>query len=239
MPGNKTNYFNCVLRSKRTKANERRVSRSIKKVLRKTFLIDSLKDNVVICNRCRHLCRKNSGQPVICARTHQPQHNESSTKTQSSPQSISLPLPSTSKSHAYCCICKKSGSRLVVISQLCKTTAFVEHNVILPPGNRCCSQHLQDGILTEDAAKQLQLTKSSYVNRTYILDMLQRMRELCKKTETCRLDFENAVSLIETDYCSLVGLSKQSFDELRKEVEPYLKNTPAKSITMSLAYIPL
>jgi hypothetical protein len=49
MPGNKTNYFNGVLCSKRTKANERRgVSRAIKKVLRKTFLIDSFKDNVVI-----------------------------------------------------------------------------------------------------------------------------------------------------------------------------------------------
>lgn len=236
MPGNKTNYFNCVLCSKRTKANERReVSRAIKKVLRKTFLIDSFKDNAVICNRCRHLCHKNSGQPVVCARTHQPHQNESSTKTQSSPPSISLPIPSTSKSHAYCCICKKSGSRLVVISQLCRTTAFVEQNVILPPGNRCCSQHLQDGILTEDAAKQLQLTESSFVNRTYILDMLQRMRELCKKNETCRLDFENAGSLSETDYCSLVGLSKQFFDELSKEVEPYLKNTPARSIRMSLA----
>ena len=90
MPGNKTNYFNCVLCSKRTKANERReASRAIKKVLRKTILIDSFKDNVVICNRCRHLCRKNSGQPVVCARIHQPRQNESSTKTQSSPPSIS------------------------------------------------------------------------------------------------------------------------------------------------------
>jgi hypothetical protein len=58
--------------------------------------------------------------------------------------------------------------------------------------------------------------------------MLQRMRELCKKNETCRLDFENAGSLSETDYCSLVGLSKQFFDELSKEVESYLKNTPAR-----------
>jgi hypothetical protein len=70
------------------------------------------------------------------------------------------------------------------------------------------------------------MLKSSYVNRTYILDMLQRMRELCEKNETCRLDFENAGSLSETYYCSLVGLSKQFFDELSKEVEPYLKNTP-------------
>ena len=65
--------------------------------------------------------------------------------------------------------------------------------------------------------------------------MLQRMIELCKKNKACRLDFENAGSLSETDYCSLVGLSKQSFDELSKEVEPYLKNTPARSIRMSLA----
>jgi hypothetical protein len=86
---------------------------------------------------------------------------------------------------------------------------------------------LQDGSLTEDAAKQLQLTESSFVNRIYILDMLQRMRELCKKNETCRLDFENAGSLSEIDYCSLVGLIKQYFDELSNEVEPYLKNTPS------------
>jgi hypothetical protein len=94
---------------------------------------------------------------------------------------------------------------------------------------------LQDGSLTEDAAKQLQLTEFSFVNRIYILDMLQRMRELCKKNETCRLDFENAGSLSEIDYCSLVGLSKQYFDELSNEVEPYLKNTPSRSIRMSLA----
>ena len=85
-------------------------------------------------------------------------------------------------------------------------------------------------MLTEEAATQLQLTESSFVNRTYMLDMLQRMRELCKKNETCRLDFENAGSLSETDYCSLVGLSKQLFDELSKEVEPYHKNTSARSI---------
>jgi hypothetical protein len=48
------------------------------------------------------------------------------------------------------------------------------------------------------------------------------------KNETCRLDFENTGSLSETDYCSLVGLSKQFFDELSKEVEPYRKNTPAR-----------
>ena len=36
MPGNKTNYFNCVVCSKRTKAIERReVSRAIKQFLRK------------------------------------------------------------------------------------------------------------------------------------------------------------------------------------------------------------
>jgi hypothetical protein len=29
---------------------------------------------------------------------------------------------------------------------------------------------LQDGILTEEAAKQLQLTEASFVNRTYMID---------------------------------------------------------------------
>jgi hypothetical protein len=99
------------------------------------------------------------------------------------------------------------------------------------PSCKCCEQHLLPGgsitfcstkavvlhnceITTslEDAAKQLQLTESSFVNRTYILNMLQRMRDLCEKNETCRLDFEKTGSLSETDYCSLVGLSKQFFE---------------------------
>jgi hypothetical protein len=52
---------------------------------------------------------------------------------------------------------------------------------------------------------------------------------------TCDFEIEKTGSLSETDYCSLVGLSKQFFDELSKEVEPYRKNTPARSIRISLA----
>jgi hypothetical protein len=66
---------------------------------------------------------------------------------------------------------------------------------------------LQDGILTEEAAKQLQLTESSFVNRTYILDMLQRMRELCKKNETfailCTSEKSVFFTLFQKKKCAL------------------------------------
>uniref|UniRef100_A0A8W8IHS3 DDE Tnp4 domain-containing protein n=1 Tax=Magallana gigas TaxID=29159 RepID=A0A8W8IHS3_MAGGI len=51
MPGHKTEYFNCVLCSKRTKPKERRhIDKSIRKYLKKKFLLEG-KENSVICKK--------------------------------------------------------------------------------------------------------------------------------------------------------------------------------------------
>ena len=121
MPGSTINYYNCIICSKRTKAHERRgISTAVKKVLRKNFLLDSFKDSDVICNKCRHLCRKNFVQPQVTAQIQKPHQNEVNTKPQFSPPSITLPIPSTSKSHAYCCICKfKISSNFTAMQNRC------------------------------------------------------------------------------------------------------------------------
>lgn len=74
-----------------------------------------------------------------------------------SPPSVSLHTASTAKSHPYCCVYKKPGPKLVVVSKENRTAVFVEKN-------GCCPAQLHDGKFTNtsDAAKQLQTTENSY-----------------------------------------------------------------------------
>lgn len=244
MPGHKKDYFLCILCSKRTKPSDRRkINQNIRKYLRRKFLIEAPSENSVICNRCRHVYRtetQGTKRSDVC--THVPctsvlssEDQNKQKRSMSSPPSVSLPLASTAKSHAYCCVCKKPGPKLVVVAAESRTAVFVEKNILIPPGNRCCPAHLHDGMFTSDAVKQLQTTENSFVNRTTITDLLQQMRLLCQRNEKQCLDFDDAKALTDTDYKSLLGITKANFRELCDSVEGLIKNTPARSLTTSVA----
>ena len=151
---------------KKNKPNHRRaVNKDIKKYLRRKFLIEA-SENSVICNKCRHVYRTETGKtnvyaPVRCASTTTSDDCSSNKKTFSSPPSVSLALASTAKSHAYCCVCNKPGPKLVVVPTESRTNVFVDKNIPIPPGNRCCPVHLDNdsGMFTWDAVQQLKILK--------------------------------------------------------------------------------
>lgn len=219
MPGHKKDYFLCILCSKRTKLSDRRkINQNIRKYLRRKFLIEAPSENSVICNRCRHVYRtetQGTKRSDVC--THVPctsvlpsEDQNKQKRSMSSPPSVSLPLASTAKSRAYCCVCKKPVPKLVVVAAESRTAVFVEKNILIPPGNRCCPVPLHDGMFTSNAVKQLQTTENSFVNRTTITDLLQQMRLLCQRNEKQCLDFDDAKALTDTDYKSLLGITKTS-----------------------------
>lgn len=144
MPGHKTEYFNCVLCSKRTKPKERRhIDNSIRKYLRKKFLLEG-KENSVICSKCRNIYyrEKSCHKPTETQQSRSLSSQTSDLGQLYSPPTVSLQLQSTAKTHAYCIVCKKPGPELVVISSECRTAVFVQRIVLIPSGNRCCPAHI-------------------------------------------------------------------------------------------------
>lgn len=238
MPGDVRLYFKCVLCSKRTKPYERRrVNKEVRKFLRTKFLTDST-ENDIICNKCRH---KYSEKTVTKQHNAVTNHNDGfqppvkKSRLPSSPPSVSLPVPSTSKSHAYCFLCKRAGPKLIVVSSECRTSVFVSDNILIPAGSRCCPGHIIDGTLKSESLQKLKTTDHAFVNRTEILDMLQRMRAICQKQHNIRLDFDDSKSLSDSDYMSLIGLSKDNFKNMCDSTGHLIKNTSARSPRTSMA----
>ncbi|CAC5423661.1 unnamed protein product [Mytilus coruscus] len=228
----KSNYFKCVLCSKCTKPKERAtVNKDITKYLRRKFLIEA-KNGDIICNKCRHIFRKERDQKVLpCVKTSK---SSSQTTATFSPPSVSLKIPSTSKSNAYCCICKKPGPKLIVISPDVRTATYVDNNILIPSGNRCCPSHICEGHLNDDALCRIKTTDESFVNRTYLLEIMNKMRKKIRESASRRLNFDDS-NLSEPDYITMTGLSKINFSEVCSTLSKYLKNTPARTITTTVA----
>lgn len=151
---------------------------------------------------------------------------------QTSPPSIHLPISSTVKSHAYCFICKRPGPKLVVMPSESRLSVFVEKNILIAEGNRCCPNHLKDGILTPEALQNLKTTDHIFLNKHSVLDLLGKMRQTNKSH---RLNFDSSDDLRDEDYISRTGLSKENFHIQFETVHHLIKNTPSRSSKTTLA----
>ncbi|CAG2202159.1 unnamed protein product [Mytilus edulis] len=176
----KSNYFKCVLCSKCTKPKERA----------------TVNKDITKCHKV-----------LSCVKTSK---SSSQTTATFSPPLVSLKIPSTSKSHAYCCICKKPGPKLIVISPDVRTATYVDNNILIPSGNRCCLNHICDGHLNDDALCRIKTTDESFVNRTYLLEIMNKMRKKIRESASRRLNFDDSY-LSEPDYITMTGLSKINF----------------------------
>ena len=124
---------------------------------------------------------------------------------------------------------------MVVVSPACRTAVFVEHNVPIPSGNRCCPAHIKDGRFKCAAICQIPTTEHTLVNRTAIVGLLQQMGALCRRNEKSHLDFDDSHSLTDTEHKTLLGLSKDNFHTVCDNVKDHVKETPSRSLQKSVA----
>ncbi|CAC5379472.1 unnamed protein product [Mytilus coruscus] len=144
--------FKCILCEKRTKPGKRRplcgeANKNLRNFLSKSFLVLS-NDDDLICDTCRRkYYREEQAQvntPTVLTtdtNTNDPDFMPTSAPKRaklSSPLSISLPISSTIKGHAQCCLCKKRGPKRMVVPQEARFNTFLEKNIIIPAGSRCC-----------------------------------------------------------------------------------------------------
>ncbi|CAG2245126.1 unnamed protein product [Mytilus edulis] len=241
MPGSGPKSHPCVLCNKRTKPHERRsINKSVAKYLKKNFLITHKQEDK-ICNTCRHkyYVKETRPSPVVQHllsddEDYVPPAKRRSTVL-SSPPSVSLSIPSTSKSHSYCFICKKPGPKLIVVPSQARFSTFLKKEVIIPAGCRCCPGHLTEDTFTEDAISKINCTNDNVIlNRSTIMDLLKKLRYTALQNEQSRIDFDTDKVLSDSDFINLTGINKDNFNDLHSYIKTLVRNTPTRSTRTSL-----
>lgn len=239
-------FYAFILCNKRTKPGERRrVCHSLSRFLAKNFLVEP-KSEDVICDKCRrrHYRQKeqNTSKTVNCTEfcesdddytppTSKPRRDNNL----SSPPSVRLSIPSTSKTHSYCFLCKKPGHKLINVPSKARFSTFLHNEIIIPAGSRCCPVHLQVDSFTSEAISTMKCTNNNVIlNRTTIVNLLKNLRDAALCNEKSRINFDDEKILSETDYLNLTGLRKEDFIDLHTYTENAIRNTPARSTRTSL-----
>ena len=73
--------------------------------------------------------------------------NTSSSNINKSESSVTLKIRRTSESHSNCFLCK-SKNNLQDVALKARCEAFIQTNIMIPSGARCCRTHLLDDLLT-------------------------------------------------------------------------------------------
>ena len=211
-------------------------------ISKKKYGIETKGDDF-ICNRCRHnfyADKKPKENPYETQTAkgegddYVPPHPQPRSTVISSPPSVSLKIPSTSKSHNYCFICKRPGPKLIVVTSDTRLQTFVQHNILVPAGCRCCPNHINNEQFIEEAIVNLPTTETAFVNRSMVINLLNKMREIITTQQKAKFDFESMLFLYDSDCINITGLNKSNFNELSNCIKPYIRNTPARSYKMAL-----
>ena len=195
-------YGCCVKRQLKGKL-KRDVSKKLKKVLEEKGI--EVNEKSQICNQCR------------LSKTHVKLHVQPCTKVKANQASVSLPFVSAGKSNSKCAFCNsKTGLR--VIPKEARTDAFTIFSILVPVGCKCSPKHLigknmnpNQTINTMSYRKQ-----HSPLTSEEITDLLSRLKSRAiLSSMRGKIDFD---VICEEDHHSLLGISKDSFNDLTSSI---------------------
>ncbi|XP_062598202.1 uncharacterized protein LOC134259614 [Saccostrea cucullata] len=218
--------YSCVTCHKRIKKSERRPvtgsqNKALRQFLSKTFVTD-LCDADVVCNKCRQLYYSSKQSEAIVSNEIGKENANPKGPQESSESCISLPIPSTGYRHDACAICSKKPRKLVVVSEQSRHELFMHTGVLLTEGSRCCSRHVSDRHLTAETVNSGVSSKTrnhTTFNNEEVCHLLESVRQLAKRKDSTRIDFDNDSSLTDEDYRNLTGLTRSEFDDLMSNIK--------------------
>ena len=110
---------------------------------------------------------------------------------------------------------------------------FVQHNILVSAGSRCCPSHLPNNEgFNKDTINHLKTVEHSFLNRTSILDLLQQLRQAIQKLSCKKFTFDDLQT--DQDMLNLTGLTKQQFLDLLNMIEHHIRSTPTRSSKTTL-----
>ncbi|CAM4907558.1 unnamed protein product [Rotaria socialis] len=159
---------------------------------------------------------------------------ESSVKTDPQTPRISIPVFRCSKSHQFCVICDIEIISAKVLSSVQPTMIFLKRGVFVSSGSRCCSEHVVKKQLTVESFDKICITRTD----CWTLDSFG-LQVLLTDTRSMLLqqnsfNFDDPTSLNEEAYKTIVGLTKDQFNDLIGTVS-LMRNSHTRSIRTAVA----
>ncbi|CAF4885433.1 unnamed protein product [Rotaria socialis] len=159
---------------------------------------------------------------------------ESSVQTDPQTPIISIPVFRCSKSHQSCVVCGIEIISAKVLSSVQRTMIFLKRGVFVSPGSRCCSEHVVKKQLTVESFDKICISKAD----CWTLDSfgLQVLLKDIRSTllQQNSFNFDDPTSLNEEAYKTIVGLTKDQFNDLIGTVYA-MRNSHTRSIRTAVA----
>ncbi|CAF3713999.1 unnamed protein product [Rotaria socialis] len=169
-----------------------------------------------------------------------------SSSSVASPASISFCCLPTS--HGRCSICHvefSCNSSTLVSSNDVRAPAFLEHDILIVFGSRCCVKHIDSGYLNAGALQRIRnnenkcyLCVEEFVNIFTIVknEFLLKASTIKELNNAPPLNFDDLTSLTSDNYYVLTGLNRVDFDDLCSRIpSPALRSTHNRSARTAIA----
>ncbi|CAF1585446.1 unnamed protein product [Didymodactylos carnosus] len=172
-----------------------------------------------------------------------------SSTTSSVTSVITLPFHRLTKSHNRCPVClyyySDTGSSALQFESYTRVRAFLEHNIVIVSGARCCVRHVDSGYFTTQALQLiLHGEKRCDLSLEELLDIFTATKhEFLSKVSTVQdasntppLDFDGFTRLSSDNYYVLTGLKLEDFNNLCSRIpRTSLKDTSNRSARTAIA----
>lgn len=187
------------------------------------------KEGEIICSKCTLMFHQKKTKPC----NFQQKNSQESLCASQIQDFINLPIKTTVKTHAYCCLCKRPGPKLLSVSSEARLHFFVKRNILLPHGARCCPNHIHEGRI-DGGDLDIQTYGFISMNANGIMDLVTKLKDILASVSSSKLDFENDGEMSEEDYQNLTGLNRMDFDVVCQYASQTMRNTPTRSIRTSV-----
>lgn len=132
---------------------------------------------------------------------------------------IKIPgIPSVKITESKCFICNKKNRKKIPISA--RLDVWFKLKCFIPPNNRICGEHLENGIFTLECLNQIKPNRNySLMNETTISNWITQISNL-NSLQKEPLSFDKGSIYTEEDYSMMLGVSKEHFEIMYQ----YIKN---------------